>query len=201
MSIEATTTFSQQVQTLAKADDKKTNGPMGQTVSDLAHAKNTAKKALNASILESTINVGIADSPQSLLLKTALEGINEALQATLGDNAIETAYDAGLDVSPEATADRIVSLSTAFFPSYQQQHPELAPDDALLAFSELISGGIDVGFAEARDILSNLDFLDGDIASNIDKTYDLVQQKLIAFIEATQSSDLNISDVPPVENA
>lgn len=200
MSIEATATFSQQVQTLAKADDKKANGPMGQTVSDLAHAKNAAKKALNASILESTISVSIADSPQSLVLKTALEGINEALQATLGDNAIQTAYDAGLDISPEATADRIVSLSTAFFSSYQDQHPELAPDDALLAFSELISGGIDTGFAEARDILTSLDVLDRDIASNIDKTYDLVQQKLLAFIEATQSPDANVSDEPSVES-
>lgn len=128
------------------------------------------------------------------MLKTALEGINEELSATLGDNAIQNAYDSGLDVSPDATAERIVSLSTAFFSSYQGQHPELKPDAALISFTDLIKGGIDTGFAEARDILSGLSVLDGDIASNIDKTYELVQEKLAAFIENTGSAE-NATDV------
>jgi hypothetical protein len=34
---------------------------------------------------------------------------------------------------------------------------------------------------EAREILGGLNVLDGDIASNIDKTYDLVQKKLNDF--------------------
>ncbi|MFT6625030.1 MAG: hypothetical protein ACJAZI_001113 [Cycloclasticus sp.] len=194
MPVQSSTTFSQQVQTLAKADDKKANGPMGLAVSELAHTKNTAKKELNAAILESTINISAADSPQALVLKTALEGINEALSATHGDNAIQNAYDSGLDVSPDATAERIVSLSTAFFSSYQDQHPELEPEAALISFTNLIKGGIDTGFTEARDILSGLSALEGDIASNIDKTYELVQEKLAAFIENTGSAE-NITDV------
>jgi hypothetical protein len=181
--------FSQQVNDLAKSDDKKANGPMGQTVSDLAHLRNDAKKQLNAAILESTINVSASNSPQSLVLKTALEGINDALKGTLGDNAIQTAVDSGLDVSPDATAERIVSLSTAFFSAYQQQHPELSEQDALTKFTALIGGGIDQGFSEARDILSGLSVLNGDVASNIDNTYDLVQEKLAAFAENFNSSD------------
>ena len=189
MPIQSSTTFSQQVQTLAKADDKKSNGPMGLAVSELAHAKHTAKKELNAAILESTINISAADSPQALVLKTALEGINEALSATLGDNAIQSAYDSGLDVSPDATAERIVSLSTAFFSSYQEQHPELEPEAALVSFTDLIKDGIDTGFAEARDILSGLSVLDGDIASNIDKTYELVQQGLQSFVDSFNKTE------------
>jgi hypothetical protein len=116
ISIQATqTSFNQEVRGLAKSDTKKEDGPIDPEVSKLAREKDTAQKQLNAAILESTISISAADSPQALILKTALEGINEALSATLGGNAIQNAYDSGLDVSPGATADRIVSLSTAFF--------------------------------------------------------------------------------------
>ena len=181
-----TTVFNQQVQTLAKSDAKKETGPMGHAVSDLAHTKNQARKELNSAIIESTVNLSLTESPQGLVLKAALEGINEALQESLGDNAIQNAYDAGLDVSPEATADRIVSLSTAFLPQYQQQHPELSDDEARIAFTEIISGGVETGFSEAREILSGLAVLNGDVASNIDETYDLIQEKLAAFMESPE---------------
>jgi len=173
--------FGQQVQELAKSDDKKSTAPFGQTISELAHGK----KELNAAILESAINVSAASSsPQALVLKAALEGINDALQATMGENAIQNSYDSGLDVSPEATAERIVSLSTAFFSSYQEQHHELSQEEAVTNFTALISGGIDTGFSEAREILSGLNVLEGEIATNIDLTYDLVQEKLNAFLES-----------------
>jgi hypothetical protein len=189
-----TNLFSQAVKTLAKSDTKQANSsPMGQQVTELAHTKNadkaqessavTAKKQLNAAILQSAVDVSAGSKYLSLTFKTAIEGINDALKETLGDNAIQNAYDSGLDVSPEATAERIVSLSTAFFGSYQKQHPELSQEDALTKFTDLISGGINTGFGEARDILSALQVLEGDIASNIDLTYDLVQEKLSSFIE------------------
>jgi len=177
--------FSQSVKELAKAGDKKESGPVGAEVSELAKVKNTAKQTLNAAILETAINVSSASSsPQALVLKAALEGINDALRASMGENAIQNTYDSGIDVSPDATADRIVSLSTAFFSSYQEQHPELSQQEALIKFTDLISGGIDTGFSEARDILSGLSVLEGDIATDIDSTYELVQEKLNAFIES-----------------
>ena len=188
-------TSSQHQTTLAKSDDKKANGPMGREVSEMAHIKNaekvhesaiiTAKNQLNAAILQSAVdmNFSAGNEPMSLVLKTALEGINEALKETMGDNAIQTAYDSGLEVSPEATAERIVSLSTAFFVQYQELHPGMGQDEALAAFTEIIRGGIDKGFAEARDILSGLNVLEGGIADNIDKTYALLQDGLNSFVE------------------
>ena len=119
----------------------------------------------------------------TLLYKTAIDGINDALKETFGDNAIHEAYDSGLDVSPEATAKRIVSQSTAFFGAYRVQNPELSLEEALVKFTEVISGGIDQGFAEAREILDGLQVLEGNIADNIDKTFDLVQSGLAAFVE------------------
>ena len=173
--------FGQQVQELAKADDKKTSGPFGQTISALAQSKNQ----LNAAILQANADVSLSSGNESLslLFKTALEGINDALKDTFGDNAIQEAYDSGLDVSPDATAERIVSLSTAFFGSFLEQHPELEVEEALVKFTDIISGGIDQGFAEAREILDGLQVLEGNIASNINKTYDLVQSGLAAFVE------------------
>jgi len=61
-------------------------------------------------------------------------------------------------------------------------------EEALKSFVEVIGGGIDQGFKEARDILGGLKVLEGDIAGNIDKTYDLVQQGLQSFVENYQAS-------------
>ncbi len=191
--MEIQPSFSQNVRSLAQSEDKKANGPMGQQVSDMAHAKNaekatqSSKQQLNAALLENTLDISVnaGDEPLSLVLKAAIEGINEALAETHGENAIQTAYDSGLDVSPEATAERIVSLSTGFFEPYLEQHPEMDESEAREAFAEIIRGGIEQGFGEARDILSGLDVLEGDIATNIDRTYELVMEGLAAFIDGT----------------
>jgi len=195
--------FSQDVRSLPKADDNRAKQPRGQEVSEMAHARNAerkelkstekiqdsaatiVKKQMNAQILASAVEVSVSagDQPLSLVLKAALEGINEALKETMGDNAIQKGYDAGLDVTPEATAGRIVSLSTAFFGKYQEMHSDMSQEEALTSFTDIISGGIDKGFAEARDILDGLGVLEGDIATNIDKTYALVQDGLKSFVE------------------
>lgn len=182
--------FGQNIRTLAHAE-KNGSEPFGQKVSDLAHTRNDAKKALNASIVDAAINLGVAsnDGSIALVLKTALENINAALEPALGANAIQTAVDSGLDVSPEATAERIVSLSTNFFDAFQAQHTDRGFEENLSSFIEVISGGIEQGFTEARDVLSGLSVLDGDIASNIDATYELVQEKLAAFTANAQTTE------------
>jgi hypothetical protein len=47
----------------------------------------------------------------------------------------------------------------------------------------VINGGIETGFKDARDILESLSVLDGKIASDIDSTYDLVQEGLKQFVD------------------
>ncbi len=195
-SINLNATFSQDVRSLGKAQDKKENGPMGQQVSGLAHEKKmpevqepiyvTQKKQLNAAIIESSLkfNNTIGDKPLSLVLKTALQGINEALKAGGVESSVEDAYESGIDFSPEATAERIVSFSTLFLGSYREQHPEMDEEESLTAFVDIISGGIDQGFGEAKDILEGLKVLGGDIANNVDKTYELVQEGLQSFVDS-----------------
>ncbi len=151
--------------------------------SDEELSSSALKEQQNRAILESQqLSLGSKNEPLSLLLKAALEAINEHLEPTFGENAIETSVESGVDVSPEATAQRIVSLSTAFFASFQQQNQDLDEQEQLDKFLEVIGGGIESGFSEARDILDSLGVLDlGDIAENINKTYDLVQIGLEDF--------------------
>ena len=194
--ISSTQTFASDVNNLKVKQNKTTDGPLGQQVSAAAHEKNELKKTesptfesikqqFNSAILQSSLDVSVSAGNESLALvfKAAIEGINDVLEPELGSNVIQNTYDSGLDVSPGATADRIVSLSTAFFFSYQEQHPELTDEQAANKFADIIGGGIDKGFAEAREILEGLKVLEGDIASNIDTTYDLVQQGLKAFVD------------------
>jgi hypothetical protein len=146
-----------------------------------------ARLQLNASIVQAslTVAIGAQDDPLALLLKSALTGINEALKGQLGDNAIQNAM--GQDNTPAGTAGRIVSLSTAFFGAYQKQHAGEDPDQMLGNFMSTIKGGMEQGFKEARDILTGLSVLNGDIAGNIDKTYELVQKGYADFEAAHHS--------------
>ncbi|MEX0143783.1 DUF5610 domain-containing protein [Massilia sp. LMS1-1-1.1] len=145
------------------------------------------KLQLNASIMQASLNVSIGseNEPLALLYKTAITNINEALKGQYGDDAIQNA--ASQDNSAEATASRIVSLSTGFFDAFKKQNPDLDDDAALTKFMDTISGGMEKGFKEARDILEGLKVLGGDIAGNIDKTYELVQKGYADFIAAHSS--------------
>ncbi|MCF6251856.1 MAG: DUF5610 domain-containing protein [Methylococcaceae bacterium] len=146
----------------------------------------TRKQQLNQAILKSSLEVSVSagNEPMVLLYKAAIDGIDEVLQDKLGENTIQNAYDSGLDVSPEATADRIVSMSTGFFSQYHAQNPKMSDEQAAMTFAEIIRGGIDTGFEDAKNILDGLEVLKGDIANNIDITYELVQQGLQDFIDS-----------------
>lgn len=156
--------------------------PAGNVSTDAAVSPATrAKLQLNASIMQTTasISIGSQNDPQALLYKSAITSINEALKAELGENALQTV--SAQDNSPEATAGRIVSLATGFFDAFKKQNPGMEEDEALGKFMDTIKGGIEKGFKEARDILQGLKVLDGDVAANIDKTYELVMKGLEDF--------------------
>ena len=147
-------------------------------------ATQRAKAQLNVSILQQSASISLQSDkdPLALVYKSAITSINESLQADFGPDAIQKAM--GQDNSPDGTAGRIVSLSTAFFGAFQQQHPELEGDDALNQFMDTIKQGVEKGFKEARDILQGLDVLGGDIGANIDKTYELVMKGFDDFAAA-----------------
>jgi hypothetical protein len=143
------------------------------------------QKVLNAEIISSSLKYSnsAGDEPLSLLLKTALQGINEALEDEGIKNSVLSTYQSDVDYSPEASAERIVDFSTQLFSAYKADNREIGEAEALTSFVDIISGGIEQGFAEAREILDSLNVLDGDIAENIEKTYGLVKAGLQNFID------------------
>lgn len=191
-----TDSYNPDIRTLTKATSYTDNKSVDTKVSDLEQNKQIGqeqesiavinKKQLNAAIIESSLkfNTTMGDQPLSLLLKTALQGINEALKGMGVESTVEDAYESGVDFSPEATAERIVSFSTQFLGSYREQHPKMNEEESLTAFVDIISGGIEQGFGEAKDILDGLKVLDGEISSNIDKTYEFVQTGIQAFVDS-----------------
>ena len=157
---------------------------------ELSHNKavspQDAQKQLNAAILSSALelNLSSGNEPLSLFYKAALDNINEAFTGTLSNNANDSKYRSTTQVSPESTADRLISVSVAFFPLFQQQRPDLSEEEAANIFAQTIGEAIDSGFGETQEILSNLTILKDSAADNIVRTYELVQQKLQTFVES-----------------
>ena len=148
------------------------------------------RKDLNVGILQASMEVSIraGDQSQALLFRSAIEGINEALAPSLGPDAIQNAM--GQDNSAEATAERIVSMSTAFFEAYAARRPDDDPETVLRDFMGVIRGGFEKGFGEARDILSGLGVFNGAVEADVTKTRELVLQGYDRFmLDRLPSSD------------
>ena len=126
-------------------------------------------------------SLSVLERPLELVYRAAIDKLNEMLEPTLGPKAIESAAESPMEFTSEATAGRIVSLSTAFFAAFKAQHPDEEEAAVLTHFMEVIRSGIEQGFAEARDILDGLGVLEGDIKADVDRTYELVQDGLSAF--------------------
>lgn len=158
----------------------------GRGAAKASDTKTSLRQQQNVQILQASMDVSIqsGDSSLGLLYRTAIDRINEILQPELGPNAIG-AKDAP-DASPEATAGRILSLSTAFYDAYAAQSKNKGKDADTMArdFVDLIRGGFERGFGEARDILSGLNVLGADspVEQGINKTYALVMKGYDDFL-------------------
>ncbi|WP_351123886.1 DUF5610 domain-containing protein [Shewanella sp. T24-MNA-CIBAN-0130] len=154
-------------------------------------ASQLSRQIMNNNILAAQEEVSIAagDKSMALLYRAAIEAINEELAPMRGENSVQKSLASGVDYSPEATADRIVSFATAFFSVHQQQNQSMVLDEQVDSFMLKIGDAIDHGFKEASDILSGLKVLEGDIAAGVDKTYELIQQGLAQFRQDKSTKD------------
>lgn len=142
----------------------------------------SARDEMNVQILQASADVSLKAGAESqrLLFLNAIDRINEMLAPTLGPDAIQAKMSE--DSSPEATAGRILSLSTGFYDAYAAQRPDDNPDQVARDFVNLIRGGFEKGFNEAKDILRGLKVFSGDIESGVMKTYDLVSKGYDEFL-------------------
>ena len=191
-------------------DATKTDGATG--AKDVKLTPAIAKQQLNAAILQSSLEVSLSsqNDPLSLVYKSAIENLNDILKPELGDNAIQNA--ASQDNSPEATAGRILSFIKSAFGLFSQNSKTDDSTDGtdsadgtadtskrdvnIDKFMSLIQKGVDQGFDEARGILSSLKVLNGDIASNIDKTYEILKKGIADFVASLKNPTTDDGSTP-----
>ncbi len=185
--------------TAAKPDAVKADSTKTEHSGISKSAAEQARQAQNVAILQANEQVSLRSNNDSLslLYKTALEGINAELAPVFGENAAQKIYDSGIDTSPEATAERIVAFATAFYGRYKELFPAASEEETLDNFLKVIGGGIDKGFADAKDILKGLKVYEGEVESGVDKTYSLVLQGLHSFREKMLELAAN---PPPADN-
>ena len=145
--------------------------PEKQSLEAIVHQKASPSAAVNVSV-ESD------QKPLTLAYQAAIDRINEAVAPYLGEDAIARGLNSDIDVSPEATAERIVNRSTALFSRFENQNPDRDVESNRTDFADIIRGGITKGFDEAREILTGLGVLEDGIESNVDLTFDLVMEGL-----------------------
>ena len=137
----------------------------------------------------------ISDSVSDDLVEVALDDVYKGLtvlgqkvisklEEILGDKLPEGGIAAlnPEEQTPEATSQRIVDGVTALLPVFEAQNPDLEGEELLNEFMSTIRGGIEQGYAEAMDILDSIGALQFDsVTSGIEKTMELVEEKLQAF--------------------
>lgn len=182
------------------------------------NAQLTIRQQTQAGIVEMMFSTSESANQNALKItyQEAIDEINNILTAQLGDQAdpssplpiSQKALDAqgGMDYwTPENTANRIVEGATAFLAGYQKAHPELEGEALMNSFMEVVGGGISQGFDQAKGVLGDLKVLkEGDIESNIDLTFKLVQSGLDSFknqyLGIKSSEPETILDEPLTQN-
>ncbi|NWF37399.1 DUF5610 domain-containing protein [Mariprofundus sp. KV] len=130
--------------------------------------------------LDNRMSLNAANNPTALILQAAQEKINEMFKPYLGDGAVQRAVDSDLDMSPEATAERIISFATRLIGSAENVQSEL-PVDEQRSREQLFNNvkiGVERGFEQARDILESMKALEGGVKETVDTTYSRVQEGL-----------------------
>lgn len=179
------------------------------------------REELNQTILQSQLDISLKSDNKSLslLYRTVLGAVgkslkNDAEKPPLPEQAADRAtearnkdkpgvgsnpYGQNEDTSPQATADRIVAFATNFYQQYREQNKDLSDEDAMTKFMDIIGGGIDKGFTEARDVLDGMAELQGKVKDDIDSTYELIQKGLQSFRELTLEKAQEGNTTTPAE--
>ena len=107
------------------------------------------------------------------------EKLSAAFKTEAADESRTTAFsETTTDLSPDATADRIVSFALGLHDAFSRQNADLGEAELMARFEAEVRRGIESGFDHARGTLGDLDLLQDDVARNVDTTYAAVQQRL-----------------------
>ena len=126
------------------------------------------------------IIIGSAKNPTELILQAAMDKINEVFKPYLGDGATEHAVTSNMDLSPRGTANHIMGFANHLIGKAELEQMDLPPEQqrSRAQLFQNIQTGIENGFAQAREILENIQALNGETKEKVDTTYQFVQEGL-----------------------
>lgn len=138
-----------------------------------------------------SVDVAVDDLYKSLQIKAQkiVEKLNELLKAKVPNGVASLSPE---EVTPDATAERIVSGATSMFEAYAKSNPDLQGEELLNRFMTAVRKGVDQGYGDAVEILEGLGAFEIDgVKSGVEATKKLIEEKLQAF-EAAKRKELGI---------
>jgi hypothetical protein len=134
-----------------------------------------------------------------LTSKEIVDKINEQLKITLPGGVQSLKPE---DVTPEATADRIVSGVTAFFDIYAKQKKNLSGDELVDSFISEVTRGVSEGYGDAVKFLeASGAFSVNGVKDGVEKTRSLIDEKLQAFADQKKKDLSGVSSEPDKSKA
>ncbi len=121
--------------------------------------------------------------------------VGKALEEKLSAYGIDLNASAGIDMSSDATADRIVQGTTGLLGVFARQNPDLSESELVDKFEQTVRGAVKKGIGEALDILKGFKEFDSGIASMVDDTSRLVDQKFDAYFADLQDIDTTMENI------
>lgn len=122
-----------------------------------------------------------ADGGLSFLRANLDKKLNEVFEKAPEETpeglAVES-FQSGADLTPQATADRIVSFALGFKNHFLRQNSQLSEEQLMAKFEIEVREGISAGFSDARNVLGSLQLMDEETSENVGTTWDLIQSQL-----------------------
>lgn len=153
-----------------------------QTADVLVLQDTLAAQAENANQNDS-VDVGFDDLYKGLSItaKQIVDKLNELLKGSLPDGLQSLKPE---EVTPEATADRVVTGITSLFTAFAKQNPDLTAEELVEQFINQAKSGVEQGYGEAKQILGDLGAFEFDgVEDGIAETKELILTKLDKFAE------------------
>ncbi len=158
------------------------------------------KLSMNAMVIETSFGGGGAEDRNDASINSVFKGLsvtaneiidklNELLKSKI-PNGIQSLKPE--EVTPEATADKIVTGVTALFDTYAKQNPDLEGEELLNSFMEQVRSGVKMGYDDACSTLEGLGAFQFDgVKDGVQKTMELIEKKLQAF-EAAKRQEMGL---------
>jgi len=120
---------------------------------------------------------------QRVLTDSVEDKLNTALEKAGLDMRAEDLLQEGLDVTPEATAQRITEFAVSFYEGYKQNNADVEGEEQLSGFVDLVKGAVEEGFADAREVLEGIGRIPDQVSQDMDRTLELTMEGIDAFAE------------------